>query len=285
MKLSTSLVAVKKIGSSTSRTDFSEEQLEEVAKLILKAEGVINPIILSRTSLESYEVIDGHFEYYAAVKARELDPRKGEMIGAFILEEEKEEAIREQIKAIRESKVSGVALLNNTESAVSKNQVKSGFEQQLESLFLAEMRTIKKEIEQALKEQQKSPIESEKIFSQNVKDELDEIKDFIRKLEQSLTAQFNLIEQELKLINSTRNPQKLNLITVNKEQVSKALKEVKVRENAIEATYQAIEYWRNKKESLTWENLKKSAKDKLHKIPGFGESTYKKLEDIAEIRT
>lgn len=285
MKLSTSLVAVKKIESSTSRADFLEEQLEEVAKLILKAEGVINPIILSRTSFESYQVIDGHFEYYAAVKARELDPRKGEMIGAFILEEEKEEAIKEQIKAIREPKSSGVALLNNAESAVSKNQANIGFEQKFESLFAAEMRTLKKEIEQALKEQQKSLIESEKIFSQNVKDELDELKHFIREIEQSLSAQFNLIEQQLKQINSTRNPPKLNLITANKEQISQALKKVKVREDAIEATYQAIEYWRNTKESLTWENLKKSAKDKLHKIPGFGESTYKKLEDIAEIRT
>ncbi len=285
MKLSTSLVAVKKIESSTSRADFSEEQLEEVAKLILKAEGVINPIILSRTSLESYEVIDGHFEYYAAVKARELDPRKGEMIGAFILEEEKEEAIKEQIKAIRKPENSGVALLNNAESAVSKNQSNIGFEQKIESLFTAEMRTIKKEIEQALQKQQKSPIESEKVSGQNVKDELNEIKDFMRGIEQSLTAQFNLIEQQLKQINSTINPPKLNLITANKEQISQALKQVKVRENAIEATYQSIEYWRNKKESLTWENLKKSAKDKLHKIPGFGENTYKKLEEIAEIRT
>jgi ParB family chromosome partitioning protein len=101
MKLSTSLVAVKKVTSKVDRSQFSDNDLNQAAKLILEAEGVINPIILHRTSLESYEVVDGDFEYYAAVRAREIDPRKGEMIGAFITEPENEEVIKEQIKVIR----------------------------------------------------------------------------------------------------------------------------------------------------------------------------------------
>lgn len=104
MKLSTSLVAVKKINSYIPRSNFSNDKLEQVAQLILKAEGVINPLVLHRTSLESYEVVDGHFEYYAAARAREIDPRKGEMIGAFILEEENEGVIQEQIKILRKQK-------------------------------------------------------------------------------------------------------------------------------------------------------------------------------------
>lgn len=101
MKLSTSLVAVKKITSKVDRPQFLDTDLNQAAKLILEAEGVINPIILHRTSLESYEVVDGDFEYYAAVRAREIDPRKGEMIAAFIVEPENEEVIKEQIKIIR----------------------------------------------------------------------------------------------------------------------------------------------------------------------------------------
>lgn len=101
MKLSTSLVAVKKINSTVERSKFSDDELERAAELILEAEGIINPLILRRTSLESYEVVDGDFEYYAAAKAREKDPRKGEMIGAFIIEPENEEVLKEQVEVLR----------------------------------------------------------------------------------------------------------------------------------------------------------------------------------------
>ncbi|MBW4665134.1 MAG: ParB N-terminal domain-containing protein [Chroococcus sp. CMT-3BRIN-NPC107] len=280
MKLSISLVAVKKVVSNNPRTDFSEEQLEEVAKLILEAEGIINPIILSRTSLESYEVVDGHFEYYAAVKARELDPRKGEMISAFILEEDKEKALREQIKTLREYKTTpGIPLtfITSKESVASKDSDNIELEDRIEKLFVAEMGKIKKEIEQALQSEQNKSIE---IFLQHTKQEYKEIKDSIQNLQQVLAEGFKLI------IDAIKPPpiklEKPNLITAKKEDISKALKKVNVRKKAIEATYKAIEYWRNK-EALTWENLKKSTKDKAHKIPDFGESTYRSLEKVTEI--
>lgn len=101
MKLSTALVAVKKINSAVPRSNFSESELNRAAQLILKAEGIINPLVIRRTSLESYEVVDGDFEYHVAARAREIDPRKGEMIGAFIIDSENEEVLLEQIKALR----------------------------------------------------------------------------------------------------------------------------------------------------------------------------------------
>lgn len=104
MKLSTSLVGVKKITSTGRRSNFADDELEQAARLILEAEGVINPIVLRRTSLESYEVVDGDFEYYAAARAREIDPRKGEMIGAYIIEPENEEIIKDQVKLLRKQK-------------------------------------------------------------------------------------------------------------------------------------------------------------------------------------
>lgn len=104
MKLSTSLVAVKKITSTKPRSNFNDYELEQAAQLILESEGVINPIVVRRTSLQSYEVVDGDFEYYAAARAREIDPRKGEMIGVLIMEPENEKSITEQIKIFRELK-------------------------------------------------------------------------------------------------------------------------------------------------------------------------------------
>ncbi|MDJ0775562.1 MAG: hypothetical protein QNJ49_19400 [Mastigocoleus sp. MO_167.B18] len=102
MKLSTSLVAVKKIQSTVLRSLFSEDKLELAAQLILGSEGVINPIVVRRTSLKSFEVVDGDFEYYAATRAREIDPRKGEMIGVYIIEPENEENLLKQIQLFRE---------------------------------------------------------------------------------------------------------------------------------------------------------------------------------------
>jgi hypothetical protein len=104
MKLSTSLVAVKKITSSEPRSTFADDDIEQAAQLILESEGVINPIVVRRTSLQSFEVVDGNFEYYAAARAREIDIRKGEMIGVFIIESENEEDLTKQVKLFRKSK-------------------------------------------------------------------------------------------------------------------------------------------------------------------------------------
>ncbi len=102
-KLSPSLVAVKKITSTVPRANFADRDLEKVAQLILELGGLINPIILRRNGMDAYEIVDGDFEYHAAAKAREINPMKGETIGAFILEPENEELLLEQVQALRKS--------------------------------------------------------------------------------------------------------------------------------------------------------------------------------------
>lgn len=104
-KLSPSLVAVKKITSKVPRENFVDRDLEKVAQLILESGGLINPIILRRNGMDAYEIVDGDFEYYAAAKAREINPIKGETIGAFILEPENEELLLEQVQALRKSAI------------------------------------------------------------------------------------------------------------------------------------------------------------------------------------
>lgn len=141
MKLSTSLVAVKKINSKLPRSNFSDDDLSRVFDLILKAEGIINPIILQRTSQETYEVLDGHFEYYAATKAREKEPLKGEMIGAFIIEPENEEVLKAQVKAFR-----------GRETVTDKTKQLQELEQ-LEKSFQCEIRTLVKKLEEVCSKQ------------------------------------------------------------------------------------------------------------------------------------
>ena len=102
-KLLVSLVLVKKITSTVPRSNFAERDLEKLAQLILELGGLINPIILRRNGMDAYEIVDGNFEYYAATKAREINPMKGETIGAFILEPENEGLLLEQVQALRKS--------------------------------------------------------------------------------------------------------------------------------------------------------------------------------------
>jgi predicted nucleic acid-binding OB-fold protein len=108
MKLSPSLVAVKKIASTTPRSVFPDDELEQAAQSILESEGVINPIVVRRKSLQAYEVVNGDFEYYAAARAREIDAKKGEMIGVFIIEPENEDILTKQVQLFRKQSSSSL---------------------------------------------------------------------------------------------------------------------------------------------------------------------------------
>lgn len=171
MKLSTSLVAVKKITSKQSRSDFADDAIEKAAHLILESEGIINPIIVRRTSLQSYEVVDGDFEYYAAARAREIDLRKGEMIGVFIIEAENEEALNKQVQLFRKSKSviskqhisskidSNESISTNTEIRLTNtesrmNNIESRFENRITELQ-TEFRNENKKLNEKLNEIEK----------------------------------------------------------------------------------------------------------------------------------
>ncbi|CEJ46619.1 ParB N-terminal domain-containing protein [Umezakia ovalisporum] len=104
MKLLTSLIPVKKITCTQPRSAFSDDELEKAAQSILESEGVINPIVVRRTSLQSYELVDGVFEYYAAARAREINPLQGEMITVFIIEPENDEFLTKQVDLFRKLK-------------------------------------------------------------------------------------------------------------------------------------------------------------------------------------
>ncbi|WP_293331030.1 ParB N-terminal domain-containing protein [Microcoleus sp. CAWBG58] len=104
-KLSPSLVAVKRITSAVPRSNFADRDLDKLARLILDSGGLINPIIVRRTSMDAYEIVDGDFEYYAAARAREIEPLKGETIGAFILEPENEALLLEQLEILRKTAI------------------------------------------------------------------------------------------------------------------------------------------------------------------------------------
>ena len=108
MRLLPSLVTVRKIVSTSDRSQFESDKIEYLAQQILNAEGVISPLVLRRTGIDSYEVIDGDLVYHAAVRAREIDARNGESIAAYIIESDDiaTDSILKQIELIRQSQPS-----------------------------------------------------------------------------------------------------------------------------------------------------------------------------------
>jgi hypothetical protein len=84
-KLMPLLVAVKRITSDVPASNFDRSELEEAAKQCLELGGFYAPPVVMRDG-DSYKVVSGHFQYHAAAIAREMNPKAGETIPAFVIE-------------------------------------------------------------------------------------------------------------------------------------------------------------------------------------------------------
>jgi hypothetical protein len=150
MKLSISLVPVKKIVSNAARSQFSEGEIEKAARAILEAQGVINPLILQKRDFNTYEIVNGNFEYYAATRAKEIDLSRGETIGAFIIEPDNEESLKEQIDIFRNSQIAPFEKETSNKTNNLENRF-NNFESRLETLIL-EIKTEQKNLQKDLEE-------------------------------------------------------------------------------------------------------------------------------------
>ncbi|MEM7591149.1 MAG: ParB N-terminal domain-containing protein [Cyanobacteria bacterium P01_A01_bin.83] len=166
MSLSTSLVEVRTITCDQPRSNFDEQKIEAAAQLIIAAEGIINPIIVRRTGINSFQVIEGDFEYHAAARARELNLEIGEAIAAYIIEGDNETLIKEQIAIFRQ-KLKTTPLIpqdNHSISNVSNLEIRltnieSRMENRLNELkseYTQKNKELKQEIEYLREELPKS---------------------------------------------------------------------------------------------------------------------------------
>jgi hypothetical protein len=133
-------VDVKAIQSNVPRSNFSEEQIEQLADMILESEGVLNVILLTQTGINSYNVLVGDLEYYAAVRAKEKNPRQGEMINAVIVQPSNQDTLLKQAELLNK----GVKVIDGTslESRLEK-QIREFME-----LHIRENKEIKHELQE-----------------------------------------------------------------------------------------------------------------------------------------
>ncbi len=97
------MVDVKDITSTVPHSEFNVRKLEQLARSILAAGGLLSPLLLKQTGAESYEVLTGDLEYYAAVRAKEISPRTAEMVNAFIVPDELAKTAVDQFNVLHRS--------------------------------------------------------------------------------------------------------------------------------------------------------------------------------------
>jgi hypothetical protein len=108
-RLLPSIILVKYVESPVPVSQFPLNEVEEAARLIVEGEGIINPLVVRRNGFdeqmnEHYLVVEGHFECYAAKRARELDLRRGETINAYIIDADNENILKRQVFMFRASR-------------------------------------------------------------------------------------------------------------------------------------------------------------------------------------
>jgi ParB family chromosome partitioning protein len=84
--ISTSLIDLENVQVSHSKDMFLPSQLNAMAETISELGGVLNPLIVIRTGVETVQIIDGHLSYWAQVQAYEKTQNPDiSMIRVFIL--------------------------------------------------------------------------------------------------------------------------------------------------------------------------------------------------------
>ena len=120
MSLLTSSIDLETITPPTPETSqFPSIQIEQLANLFLQAGDTVRPILLRKISPISFQILEGHFEYYAAMKAQEID-EQFTAIRAYVVPPDLESTILAQYQFLRSlsspAPVENIAPLNKSDN-------------------------------------------------------------------------------------------------------------------------------------------------------------------------
>ena len=257
-----------------SQVQDYEKKIDLLANLILDTEGIINPVFVKKIGSNSYELVYGEIEYYAMIKVGKIDPEKGESIAAFIIQEDEQELIKQQIDFLRKSlsneQEDGQTVCTARDNYNKLNSVQKDINQIHEKLeSLMEMNTAKG-LKRLLRKQLESIITEAE--TKNQKEAIQHLKN----------SKAELLDQQKKIDDQILELSKVNLLDTTYEQLSELMEQAKGKTNQIKASWKAIQYWRKSDQGLTWDNLRKSTvHGTKEKIDGFADGSYKILKKVA----
>jgi hypothetical protein len=97
-------IPVSAITCLTPRSEFPDEAIQSLAESIVATDGLLRPLIVVSLGYldmrEIFQVIDNSLEYWAAVRAKELNPRLEE-VNAFLIAPSILEAAAAQLECLQ----------------------------------------------------------------------------------------------------------------------------------------------------------------------------------------
>jgi len=228
MNLITSSVDLEGITSPVPRSQFDENELEYLANLFLKSGDTVSPILLQEKSPISFEVLEGHREYYAALKAQEIDSRF-ESIRAYVVPSDRQDSILEQYRFFHDSdNVNGKSIdSNSAEQKISIADIQRIIEDKINPLK-SSLRDISTKIDQF-----------EKIVENLLEKYLKTIKpvypseqEFINELNESDLARIVDKFSQAGYTNKTAESYAKEILNSRKIKTYESIKDIKSRKNA-----------------------------------------------------
>jgi hypothetical protein len=117
--------------------DNSEGSIETLANTIVNLRGLLHLPVLHSLGIEEYELISGHTEFYAYLKAREFDDSLPDRITVLVADKKNESDIQKQLQTIVPVSKSAVQNISTSESIDLSN-----LEAKLERLFSSQHKSI-----------------------------------------------------------------------------------------------------------------------------------------------
>lgn len=146
------LVDIASISCDEQRTSFDIEKLEALANAMIQVGSLLQPVVLEATSYETYRLISGALEYYAAVRASEINPDI-EMVDSFVVEPGEIEQAKVQLQVLGLTATVSPPLPppigSNTELERRMNNMEARFDQafqDLKAVCANQIQTLKEEL-------------------------------------------------------------------------------------------------------------------------------------------
>jgi hypothetical protein len=120
----------------------SESSIETLANTIVNLRGLLHLPVLYSLGIEEYELISGHTEFYAYLKAREFDDSLPDRLTVLVADKKNEVDIQKQLQTVAPVSEFAVGVSSQLSSSASKAIDFSNLEAKLERLFSSQQKSI-----------------------------------------------------------------------------------------------------------------------------------------------
>ena len=166
MQLLTSIIDIDSIQVKDSLFDpeHNATKIEALANTIIDLGGLVNIPVVQQINLEDYELISGHLEYYAYLKAVQINSKLPDRLTVFISNKKNEAAINKQLEILetidntqKDTSKSVSAVGNSSELDLKIKNLESSIKHN-DEVFHSELEKLKTEILREIENKLPKPI-------------------------------------------------------------------------------------------------------------------------------